>query len=304
MNFDFLESKPKRGESDTAWAKRIFDEQRNLLIGADPEEINDDDRIVVPQTFEFFGQEDAMAQVAPFLARQQSFPNTLILGMPGIGKTYLAKWIASRRLDQFEELLCPVNPDDLPPDGIVLLDECHRQRHPEWLFPSLESPDFTIIGATTRPEQLDPAFKSRFILTLHLKRYSHEAMMKMAQSGLAGLSDESADVYAAASAGNPRQLELLLEIARAVGQDDYEAVLSAARITGDGLTDMHLRVLNGLAKAGRPTGLATLASMLYTDEQTVREHEQYLVWLGLVEMRSNGRILSRNGRRYLKEMEQ
>ena len=253
---------------------------------------------------QFFGQDNVKKQIEPFLGRNEAFPNTLILGMPGVGKTRIAQWIASQMEEPFEELLCPVNPDDIPPSGIVLLDECHRQRHPEWLFPAMGSGDFSILGATTRPEILDAAFKSRFILTLNLKRYGVEAMTEMAKFLLPELNKEAAEVYATASAGNPRQLELLIEIAKSVGWQEYEVVLSSARITGDGFTETHINVLEALQKTGRPVGVSTVASMLYLDEQSVKEAEQFLVENDLMELRSNGRVLTREGKRYLKGLEQ
>lgn len=286
----FYDDPMQPGETGRSWAIRVFGLE-DILVAYDDE---------VP----FFGQDVAKKQIEPFLDREDSFPNTMILGMPGIGKTRLAQWIASKRAEPFEELLSPVNPDDIPPSGIVLLDECHRQRHPEWLFPAMASEDFSIIGATTRPELLDPAFKSRFILTLTLQRYGEEAMKEMVKHLIEDISDEGAEIYAAASAGNPRQLELLVEIANSLGWASYEEVLSSARITGDGLTESHLRVLEALQKAGRPIGVSTVASMLYSDEQSIKEAEQYLVELDLVELRSNGRILTRGGKRYLKALEQ
>ena len=253
----------------------------------------------VEKEFVFFGQQTAKTQIAPFLHTTDKFPNTLILGMPGVGKTRLAQWIARERFDTFEEMLCPIDPNDLPRTGVVLLDECHRQRKPEWLFPSMASL-LTVIGATTKPEMLDPAFKSRFILTLHLERYDHASMMDMARH-LMSMSEESADLYASASAGNPRQLELLVRIAESVGAENHEQVLSAAQITAEGLTLYHLKVLAALNKASRPLGLTSLANMLYSDESSVRDHEQILVEYGLVDLRTNGRAISREGKEYLKQ---
>lgn len=249
----------------------------------------------------FFGQEAAKAQLAPFMSRVEGFPHTLLLGRPGVGKTRMARWIAQQRSEAFEEFLCPVSPDQLPPDGIVMLDEAHRQKHPEWLFGSMDVGEVSIIAATTRPEQLEPAFKSRFVLQVHLKRYDHESMVEMALA-LLDMDDASADLYASASAGNPRQLELILAIARELGPEHHEQVLSAARITGDGLTEYHIDLLRALQRAGRPIGLSTLAGTLYSDELSVREYEKLLVELDLVTLKSNGRSLSRKGARFLTDI--
>ena len=281
----------KEGESMNAWAARVLDVEE-LIVPAG----NDSDLV-------YFGQEGIKEQIEPFITREESFPNTLILGVPGMGKTRLARWIAARRLERFDEMLCPVNADRLPLSGVVLLDECHRQAKPEYLFPYMEDPHLTVIGATTRPEMLEPAFKSRFVLKLHLKRYNDESMQEMAQSTL-DMSDEAAKVYAGASAGNPRQLELILEVAKELGPEDVENVLKTCRISGDGLTEAHLDLLRALKKLGRPVGLSTLASHMYSDEQSVREGEQLLAELDLIELRPNGRMISRRGSDYLTIIEQ
>jgi Holliday junction resolvasome RuvABC ATP-dependent DNA helicase subunit len=252
---------------------------------------------------EFYGQGGAKKQIEPFLRRTESFPNTLILGQPGVGKTRMAKWIADQRAESFDELLCPVNPDDVPRWGIVLLDEVHRQRHPEWLFPVMEDKNVTVLGATTKPEALDSAFKSRFMLTLHLKRYENKAMIQMAKS-IVALTDEDAALYASASAGNPRQLEMILTVAKELGVKNVEDVLAACQITIDGLTGYHLDVLRGLQRVARPIGLSSLASLLFSDEQSVKEAEQLLFELGLVELKPNGRLISKLGKTYIRSLEQ
>jgi Holliday junction resolvasome RuvABC ATP-dependent DNA helicase subunit len=285
------EGKPReKGETLSKWAKRVLD----IELETHPN---------VPSELDYFGQESVKSQIEPFITRQKPFPNVLILGHPGIGKTRLAKWIAARRGEPFEEMLCPLSPDDLPLGGLVLLDECHLQRKPEYLFPYMEGDSLSILGATTRPEQLEPAFKSRFQLILHLKRQNESAMADMAQSILE-MSDEAAKVYAGASAGIPRQLENILDVAAELGPENTELVLETVRITPNGLTEYHISMLEALGKAGRPTGLQNLAGWLMSDEQTIREHEQLLIERDFIELRPNGRSITRRGRRYLEILEQ
>ena len=247
----------------------------------------------------FFGQEAIKEQIEPFLARDENFPHTLILGESGIGKTQLAKWIASKRRQEFDELLCPVKPEAIPDRGIVLLDEAHRQSHPEWLFPIMESNRLTVLAATTRPEVLEPAFRNRFFLVLHLTKMSDESLMEMTKTLLPGVTEESADIYAGAAAGNPRQLERICVVAKEVGVNDPGSVLATVRISADGLTDFQIRLLEALRSANRPIGLGTLSVLMYSDEQTIREAERHLIENQLIALRTNGRALTRKGVRYL-----
>ena len=251
----------------------------------------------------FFGQEEVLGQIAPFVKRKAAFPHTLILGEPGIGKTRLARWIANQRGETFEEMMSPAKPEDLPKVGIILLDEVHRQNRPEWLFPTMENATVTILGATTRPEQLEPAFASRFFLKLYLTRYSEEAMVEMTEFLLPKANKDSVGIYAGASAGNPRQLERIVAVAKELGANNPEEVLSTVRITGDGLTDVHLRLLKALRKGNRPMGLGTIAVILYLDENTVKQHERLLIEYDLIELRPNGRLITRAGKQYLVEQD-
>jgi len=282
----------REDESVNQWSRRLIGDEWIDRPSTRPKVI-----------MEYFGQESAKSQIQPFLKRVEGFPNTLILGRPGIGKTRLARWIASQRKEEFEEFLCPINPDSLPSLGIIMLDEAHKQKHPEWLWTIMESEYVSVLAATTRPEQLEPSFKSRFMLTVTLKRYSIGSMTEMGLSIL-DMNPDSAMLYASASAGNPRQLELILAVAKELGAENHEEVLSACRITADGLTEYHIEVLTALRKAGRPIGLSSLAGLLYSDEQTVKDAEPLLIEMDLVSLRSNGRALARNGEQYLSRLEQ
>lgn len=185
----------------------------------------------------------------------------------------------------------------------MLLDEAHRQTRPESLWPAMENRHVTVIGATTRPEKLEPAFKSRFFLQLHLERYGTEAMEELIYHLTDGWDADSVETLAKASGGNPRQAERIVETAKGLNTHEPEVVLSACRITADGLTDLHLRYLSALDKLNRPVGLHQLSTMLWSDDQTVRETERMLIEFGLIELTSSGRTLTRNGKTYLKIVE-
>lgn len=251
-----------------------------------------------PSIIPWYGQPDLMAQIDPFLNSSSPFPHTILFGDPGLGKTHLARYIAGVRGEPFEELLAPVEPEQMPASGIVLLDEVHLQRRPEPLFRQLEADSPTILAASTRPELVEKAFRSRFFLELHFRKYSDAAMLEMVQDETS-LSEETQRILATAAAGNPRQAKRLITVSRKLGIDKAEMILSACRISVNGLTDMHFHYLEALGRTSRPTGLAQLATLMYADEVTARSLEPLLIEYDLIELKPNGRVLTRKGRSFL-----
>lgn len=247
---------------------------------------------------DLFGQENAVKQIKPFLSIDRPMPHTLLRGEPGVGKTHFARWVAYQRMETFEEVTCPVTPGELPLRGIVLLDEVHRQVRPENLFTIMDkSVTVTIFGATTRPDKLDPAFASRFFLNLYLMPLGVEAAQEMLAS-LVSVSEESAPIYAQASAGNARQVERIAEVVKRIG-DDPDRVLAACQVTGDGISNDQITYMLHLKRSGRPLGVAQIALMMYSDEFSVKRLERQLLEKGLVELQVKGRTLTPLGLAYL-----
>jgi Holliday junction resolvasome RuvABC ATP-dependent DNA helicase subunit len=166
----------------------------------------------------------------------------------------------------------------------------------------MERSNVSILAATTRPELLEGAFKSRFFLELRLVSYTEDALVELCSYLLPGVSEEAAKVYAGASAGNPRQMEKLCAVAEEVGMESAEIVLDTVKLTADGVTEFQITLMESLYSANRPLGMTALETLLYSDEQSVREAERLLIENDLIQLRSNGRTITRRGKRYLEEL--
>ncbi len=245
----------------------------------------------------FIGQQRIKTQLEPFLTTEK-FPHVLLTGDPGLGKSQLAKWIAWRRQKPSFERLAPVKAQDLPPYGILLLDEVHRQKHVEDLFPVMDKGILTVIAATTKPDKLDSAFRSRFLISLRLLPYAEDEMQRIIIY-MAGGPMGSLEVLASAAAGNPRTAERIVRTAEGLDSWDAEKVLEAVRIKADGLNDNHFDYLSALETIGRPAGIKQILDFAWISESDARSVERVLVAKGFVELTSSGRKLSTRGHQYV-----
>jgi Holliday junction resolvasome RuvABC ATP-dependent DNA helicase subunit len=252
----------------------------------------------------FIGQTQIKSQVEPFIEAEK-FPHVLLTGEPGLGKTQFGRWLAWRRQKPFFERLAPVKPESLPPYGVLLLDEVHRQSDVESLFPVMDKGVLTVIAATTKPDKLDSAFRSRFLLTPRLRFYWHEEIIEIinTMAGGEGPSRDIAHVLATASSGNPRIAERIVMTAQGLGTWEPKTVLRAAQITADGLSQDHFDYLKALQTVNRPVGLKHLVDQTMMSEDTVKRVERLLVSKGHVELASNGRKLTLRGDQYVSMLE-
>ena len=256
----------------------------------------------------FLGQQHIKAQIEPFLDEER-MPHILLTGDPGMGKTQMAKWLAWRRGKPFFERLAPVRATHLPPYGVLLVDEVHRQRHPESLFPIMDEGLLTFVAATTKPEKLDSAFRSRFLLTVRIRHYSLVEMVQIIASMAgdealeeAGATAEQLDVLAHAASGHPRTAEKIVRTAKALGTFAPSEVLKAVMITADGLTVEHFDYLQALDTLGKPTGLNQLTITAGLLEEEAQAAERTLVSKGYVELTASGRTLTIRGRQYVDKL--
>lgn len=248
----------------------------------------------------FIGQPHIRSQVEPFI-NSEFMPHILLAGDPGIGKTQFARWVAWRRGRPFFERMAPAQLSSLPPYGVMLLDEAHRQTNPESLFSTMDKGVLTFIAATTKPDKLDSAFRSRFVLSLRLSLYTIDEMKKiiLLMSDLEEMDDGHREVLANAAAGNPRTAKKIMLTAEALGTFDPAEVLKAARITADGLTDDHFDYLKALYSSIKPMGLIELSSQTSQSDDRIRVVERLLAKDGLIALTASGRALTLRGRQYV-----
>lgn len=216
---------------------------------------------------------------------------------------------------------------NLEAGDVLFIDEIHRMNRAveEVLYPALEDfsldivvgkgpaarsirldlPPFTLIGATTRTGLLTGPLRDRFGIALRLQYYEPSELADIVKrsAGILGLEvcEEGALEIALRSRGTPRLANRLLKRVR-----DWAQVKAEGRITGQvardalefygvdslGLDGMDNKVLEMLCVqfSGRPVGLATLASALSEQPDTVEDvYEPYLMQKGLVVRTPQGR---------------
>jgi len=260
--------------------------------------------IIENEVIEFIGQAHAKEQISMFL-EGDNFPNVLIIGEPGLGKTHLAKWVAGKLRKQpaiHRDL--PIVKGDLDPNNrFVILDEVHMQKRPEWLYPYMEHSGWTFVGTTDQPENLPQAFMSRFIVQIRLRPYTGDDMQKM-MNWYSDVPEEVSMKLAKASGGNPRQMKRIVATAEALGTFDPPIVLAAVRINADGITEDHLLYLDSISKFDRPVGLQYLSSTSKLDSRALKQLERMLMDKELIVLMPNGRRLTGKGRVYLDLMKE
>jgi Holliday junction DNA helicase RuvB len=318
-----------------------------------PEELPDDDldRSLRPRRLEdFIGQEAIKEQLSVSIAaaasRGEALDHVLLAGPPGLGKTSLAQILAAELGVPFVQTAGPAleRKGDvaafltaLEPRAVFFVDEIHRlpRALEETFYPAMEDgtlpitvgqgagarvvtldlPQFTLIGATTRTGLLTTPLRDRFGIQHRLEHYRAEQLAQIVRRSArlldVAIEDDGARAIAERSRGTPRVANRLLKRVR-----DYAEVRHQGLITGEiagaaldllevdheGLDRLDREILRAICEkfSGGPVGLSTLAVAVGEEQDTIEDvYEPYLLQRGLIERTPRGRAATKRAFQHL-----
>lgn len=270
--------------------------------------------------------------------RQEPLDHVLFYGPPGTGKTTLSmiiskelgskiKIVSAPMIERKGDLIALIT--SLNEGDVLFIDEIHRLNRaveesiysamedfridivsggPKAKSFSIDLPQFTLIGATTRLNLLTPPFRSRFGIICRLELYTTAELTEIARRNSTKLgiwlTEEALKVLARCSRGTPRILNQLLKRFRdyatvnkwsKIDKRRAERILTELGIDSYGLNSMDRAILKTIAETfkGGPVGLNTLSTVLKEDVDTIENvHEPYLIELGLIVRTPRGRKIT------------
>lgn len=304
-----------------------------------------------PQNFdEFIGQSAIVESLKIYIKaakmRDTSLDHTLLVGHAGLGKTTLA-YLISRELGQ-NIIVLNANSIERPKDliislskinegDILFIDEIHAlsKNCEEILYSAMEDfyinlnlkndlkkeivrfdlPPFTLIGATTRVEELSKPLLDRFSINFTFRKYSVDEIKKILINATNRLNiiykSRALKVIASVSRFTPRiALNYLKRINDYALIDNIKYVdhvyvcdtLKKLGIMNKGLRELDIRYLKMLHfdYDDKPVGINTISSFLNENVKVIEDIvESFLIELCFIRKTSKGRIITEKGINYL-----
>ncbi len=300
------------------------------------------DRSLRPRRLEdFVGQRGVKDQLAVFIeaarGRGEALDHVLLAGPPGLGKTSLAQIVAQELDVPFIQTAGPAleRKGDvasfltaLEPRSVFFVDEIHRlpRALEETFYPAMEDrklpitvgqgagarvvtldlPEVTLIGATTRAGLLTTPRRDRFGVQHRLDLYDEQDLAEIVKRSAGILDividDAGACAIARRSRGTPRVANRLLKRVRdfaevrGAGMIDESAAtraLDLLEVDEAGLDRLDREILHTICEKfeGGPVGLSTLAAAVSEEQDTIEDvYEPYLLQRGFIKRTPRGRV--------------